>query len=258
MPMPCTVLTERERFATIRSGPGVNRAALAFLPANQPVSVVGQATAANGSLWWELDKEETLPGAAVEGNVWILMAEVTTSGDCTRFAHNLDIGGVPITLTFYAEGYDFNHIPLEPNIEFPVRQYIHVPDVAWMVPWYQDTSQDPLTNEITLTVAISHVGQEGAVVLAWVGHSRARITIDGQPYGLTGEGGYGYDTNTGDFTYHDRLLPGQMSYIRLNMSRYRLPVGPGMVEDIRLCFEVDGENDCRDIPLNYEVTFAYQ
>lgn len=254
----CTVQTDRERFATIRSGPGVNRAALSFLPAHRPFPVVGQAAADNGSLWWELDKAEVLPSAAVIGNVWVSMAEVTTAGDCSRFAQNLTIGGVPISLIFYAESYDFNRTPLEPGMVYPVMQFIHVPDVAWMVPWYQDTSQDPLNNEISLCAAIMHIGREGEVVLARLSRSMATITIGEETLRLIGEGGYGIDTHTGDFTHHDRLLPGYLSYIRLTTNRHRLPAGPGRVLDAWLCFTVEEETVCVEVPLNYDVTFSYR
>ena len=51
--LPCTVITERAD-VPVRVGPGENRAVRLFLPAGEPIAVIGQATI-DGADWWRID-----------------------------------------------------------------------------------------------------------------------------------------------------------------------------------------------------------
>ena len=71
--LPCTVLTDRAD-VPVRVGPGENRAVRLFLPAGEPIAVIGQATI-DGAGWWQIDL------AGVE-QAWVAQADVETAGDC--------------------------------------------------------------------------------------------------------------------------------------------------------------------------------
>ncbi len=81
----CTVRTDQERFATVRVGPGINRSAILFLPANQDFTVIGQGVADDDSRWWRLDKEEVGPDRAA-AEFWVAQDQVTTTGNCEQVA----------------------------------------------------------------------------------------------------------------------------------------------------------------------------
>jgi hypothetical protein len=81
----CTVRTDQERFATVRVGPGENRSAILFLPANQDFTVIGQGVADDESLWWRLDKEEVGPDRAA-AEFWVAQDQVTATGSCEQVA----------------------------------------------------------------------------------------------------------------------------------------------------------------------------
>jgi hypothetical protein len=71
---PCTVLTTQNNVA-MRVGPGFNRGVRDYLKANTPFPVIGQATAPDGSLWWQIQ----VPGVP---EAWVLQSDVISSGDC--------------------------------------------------------------------------------------------------------------------------------------------------------------------------------
>jgi hypothetical protein len=71
---PCTIQTP-QFFVAQRVGPGFNRSIRRFLPANQPFPVIGQAQAADGSLWWQI-QVEGIPEA------WVLQSDVLATGAC--------------------------------------------------------------------------------------------------------------------------------------------------------------------------------
>ena len=71
--LPCTVITERAD-VPVRVGPGENRAVRLFLPAGEPIAVIGQATI-DGAGWWQVEL------AGVE-QAWIAQADVESAGDC--------------------------------------------------------------------------------------------------------------------------------------------------------------------------------
>jgi hypothetical protein len=81
LPATCLVRTQWELFARVRVGPGVNRSAFAFLPANQDFNVIGQALDSEGKVWWELDKNQ-IPGGEMALSLWVAEEEVEEIGNC--------------------------------------------------------------------------------------------------------------------------------------------------------------------------------
>ena len=77
----CTVTAAAANSATVRVGPGENRTAITFLPADTAFTVLGVGEAADGSLWWKLDKAEVAPQSAA-AELWVAQDDVTGSGDC--------------------------------------------------------------------------------------------------------------------------------------------------------------------------------
>ncbi|MBL8133438.1 MAG: hypothetical protein JNL42_16375 [Anaerolineae bacterium] len=78
---PCTVSAAARDTARLRVGPGENRGAIAFLPPNTPVTATGSFTEDDGDLWYQLDKEEAMPGTSAN-ELWVAAEEVETAGDC--------------------------------------------------------------------------------------------------------------------------------------------------------------------------------
>jgi hypothetical protein len=76
----CYVSTDKSYGVPMRLGPGLNRGEYTSLtPKDGQVLVVGQATADDGSLWWQVD-------TAANPNVkelWVADSDVTMSGSCT-------------------------------------------------------------------------------------------------------------------------------------------------------------------------------
>ena len=77
----CTVRIEEERTASVRVGPGTNRSAMLFLPANRDYAVLGQAEANDGAMWWKLDKAEVAPNSGA-AELWVDQNQVIASEDC--------------------------------------------------------------------------------------------------------------------------------------------------------------------------------
>jgi len=71
---PCTVQTTR-RDVPMRVGPGFNRGVRDYLTPNVVYPVLGDATANDGSLWWQIEVPN-VPQA------WALQDDVMPSGDC--------------------------------------------------------------------------------------------------------------------------------------------------------------------------------
>jgi hypothetical protein len=71
---PCTVMTTQNN-VPMRVGPGFNRGVRDYLKANTPFPVIGQATAPDGSLWWQIQ----VPGTP---EAWVLQSDVISSGAC--------------------------------------------------------------------------------------------------------------------------------------------------------------------------------
>ncbi|MBZ0299034.1 MAG: hypothetical protein K8J31_04800 [Anaerolineae bacterium] len=79
----CIIRTADAKTVQLRVGPGTNRTAYAFLPAKEDFIPLGQAEAADGSLWFQLDKDEAAPQSAAS-EAWVAADAVETSGDCTH------------------------------------------------------------------------------------------------------------------------------------------------------------------------------
>ena len=71
--LPCTALTDRAD-VPVRVGPGENRSVRLFLPAEEPIAVIGRATV-DDTDWWQVDLE------GIE-QAWVAQADVDAVGNC--------------------------------------------------------------------------------------------------------------------------------------------------------------------------------
>lgn len=78
----CTVRTGEANSAQLRVGPGPNRGAISFLPADTDVSVTGRNELDDGSVWYQLDKSEAAPNGSAAAELWVSAEAVDASGDC--------------------------------------------------------------------------------------------------------------------------------------------------------------------------------
>ncbi|MEO8393612.1 MAG: hypothetical protein ABI700_11540 [Chloroflexota bacterium] len=78
----CTVSAESADAAQLRVGPGTNRGAISFLPANVDVTVTGRIVLSDKSVWYQLDKKEAAPKGTAAAELWVSAESVTASGDC--------------------------------------------------------------------------------------------------------------------------------------------------------------------------------
>jgi hypothetical protein len=86
---PCLIRTNRAD-VRVRVGPGLDRAAFAFLTAGVEYPVIGHAFDAAGNRWWQLDRT-AIPGGMAALSLWVLDSEVEEIGDCD----NVPQGEVP-------------------------------------------------------------------------------------------------------------------------------------------------------------------
>lgn len=70
----CTVQTAQQGI-TVHVGPGYNRGIRDYLAPDQPFTVIGQATADDGSLWWQIE----IPGV---DQAWVAAEDVKQIGGC--------------------------------------------------------------------------------------------------------------------------------------------------------------------------------
>lgn len=77
----CTVSTATRDTARLRVGPGENRGAIAFLPPNVDVAVTGRFETDGGDVWYQLDKEQAMPGTSAN-ELWVSADEVDAAGGC--------------------------------------------------------------------------------------------------------------------------------------------------------------------------------
>jgi hypothetical protein len=82
---PCLVSTTSADTVQLHVGPGLNRAVVAFLPANNEFDVTGSFTTDDGSEWFQLDKNEVAPSSAAS-EVRVARENVDESGDCDAVA----------------------------------------------------------------------------------------------------------------------------------------------------------------------------
>ncbi|MFN8377925.1 MAG: hypothetical protein U0452_04565 [Anaerolineae bacterium] len=97
-PVPCTVSASDANTSQLRVGPGENRSAIAFLPANVDVSVTGRIELSDGSVWFQLDKAEAVPQGTAAAELWVSAESVTTSGDCDRVGETNAPPVIPISV----------------------------------------------------------------------------------------------------------------------------------------------------------------
>ena len=83
----CTIRTSDTDTVQLRVGPGTNRGVYAFLPANVNFTPLGQATADDGSMWFQLDREKVAPNSAA-AEAWVAAEAVDTTGDCTAIGES--------------------------------------------------------------------------------------------------------------------------------------------------------------------------
>ncbi|MFN8450501.1 MAG: SH3 domain-containing protein [Anaerolineae bacterium] len=79
---PCTVSADAANSAQLRVGPGTNRGAISFLPANTDVTVTGRNELDDGSVWYQLDKSEAAPNGTAAAELWVNAEDVSATGDC--------------------------------------------------------------------------------------------------------------------------------------------------------------------------------
>ncbi len=79
---PCIVRTNRGD-VRVRVGPGLDRAAFAFLTAGVEYPVIGYAYDAAGNLWWQIDRS-AVPGGEMALSLWVLASEVEALGNCDQ------------------------------------------------------------------------------------------------------------------------------------------------------------------------------
>jgi len=100
---PCLIRADRADVRA-RIGPGMERAAFAFLTPGIEYPVIGQALDGFGNLWWQIDKT-LIPGHEAALSLWVDASEVIAIGDC----NNVPQSDVPPVIPWEPE-------PVEPEI----------------------------------------------------------------------------------------------------------------------------------------------
>ncbi|MBL8145135.1 MAG: hypothetical protein JNL34_02010 [Anaerolineae bacterium] len=94
----CTVSASAANTSQLRVGPGENRSAIAFLPANTDVTVTGRIVLNDGSVWFQLDKAEAAPQGSAAAELWVIADAVETSGDCDQVGETNAPPVIPISV----------------------------------------------------------------------------------------------------------------------------------------------------------------
>lgn len=81
-PLFCAVRTDSE-VIRVRVGPGFDRGIFGYFPANQDVRIIGQTTASDGSLWWEIDTT-FIEGGENANSLWVAQDTVVANRRCVR------------------------------------------------------------------------------------------------------------------------------------------------------------------------------
>ncbi len=116
---PCTIRTEQAGIVTVRVGPGAHRGVLQFLPTNETLNVIGQATDEDDAIWWKIE----LPGVV---EAWVAADDVEEMGGC-EVVGDADAPPVvlpPISDTPAGEG----------TVYFPVYNCVYLGDGVFE--WY--------------------------------------------------------------------------------------------------------------------------
>lgn len=94
----CTVTIDTANTAQLRVGPGTNRGAISFLPANADVTVTGRIELDDGGIWFQLDKSEAAPNGTPAAELWVNAEDVITSGDCEHVGETAAPPVIPNTV----------------------------------------------------------------------------------------------------------------------------------------------------------------
>jgi hypothetical protein len=89
---PCFISTDQENTVQLRVGPGTNRTVLSSLEAGEEFQVTGRFVTENGSVWYQLVKEEVLPNSQAN-EIWVAAADVEEIGNCDAV---VDVAAPPI------------------------------------------------------------------------------------------------------------------------------------------------------------------
>jgi hypothetical protein len=94
----CTVRTSSANSGQLRVGPGENRSAIAFLPANTDVTVTGRTELDDGSVWYQLDKDEAAPQGTAAAELWVSAENVEATGGCDTVGETSAPPVIPISV----------------------------------------------------------------------------------------------------------------------------------------------------------------
>ena len=114
----CTIRTNQAQYASVRVGPGLNRTAILFLPADRDFSVLGQAAANDGAMWWKLDKDEVSPNSAAE-ELWVNQDQVFPVDGCINVPEVQPPPVIPIPSDAVPLPGDWNVVPTTIRIACP-------------------------------------------------------------------------------------------------------------------------------------------
>ena len=128
---PCLIRADRADVRA-RIGPGMERAAFAFLTPGIEYPVIGQALDGFGNLWWQIDKT-LIPGHEAALSLWVDASEVIAIGDC----NNVPQSDVPPV------------IPWEPEPEEPEIPDEPPPPGGWLPCGSCDTCGHPANECVT-------------------------------------------------------------------------------------------------------------
>lgn len=92
----CFISTDTSNGASVHVGPGNNRTSVTFLNTGSEYEALGQNEDSDGTIWYQLDKEEAAPGRAIN-EAWVSSAEVDITGDCDNIGEISAPPIIPIT-----------------------------------------------------------------------------------------------------------------------------------------------------------------
>lgn len=94
--IPCTVSANTADTAQLRVGPGTNRGAISFLPANTSVTATGRIELDDGSVWYQLNKDQAAPNGTAASELWVWENHVTLNGGCDQLGEAVPPPIIPI------------------------------------------------------------------------------------------------------------------------------------------------------------------
>jgi hypothetical protein len=81
-PQFCTIHTDDPRIR-VRVGPGLDRGIFGYFPADQNIRAISQTHAADGSLWWEIDRT-LIDNGHTANSLWVSQDAVLAARRCRR------------------------------------------------------------------------------------------------------------------------------------------------------------------------------